>query len=173
MTVLFPDVIIDLHLLFISLYLNSRFQPSSNVARTNPVAATSTSTPSHYLIRYPSLILPSLHFHRSVNGRTGLWQWSTMFGLGLRSTRMLRSGRTTTCPLLRWRRLHLLLWRMLTPSVAPAWGIRCRAENSSRSCENPKGTVQIFRKMCSSLVQNSDFTADIISGRLKNVIKLV
>lgn len=169
----FPDVIINLHLLFISLHLNSRFLPSSNLARTNPVLATSTSTPSHYvtyiLLSASALILPSFPFRRSVNGRTGLWQWSTTCGLGSSCTRMLGSERMTTCLLLRWRRLHLLLWRMSTPSAAPAWGIQCRAENSSNSSENHIDT----QEMCFKAQIHHRFHSRYLKTLIKSQMNIV
>lgn len=73
MTAKFPDVIINLHLLFISLHLNSRFLPSSNLARTNPISATSTSAPSYYVTCYPS---PSFSSHLAlfVLSQVGKWE---------------------------------------------------------------------------------------------------
>lgn len=72
---------------------------------------------------------------RLASGREVLWRWGTTCGLDLSYTQERRRG-TTTCPSLLWRRHHLSLWRMWTPSAAPAWGTRYPAASSLNSGED-------------------------------------
>ncbi len=181
MTVQFPDVIINLHLLFICLYLNSRFQPSSNLARTNPIADTSTSTPSHYLTRYPSLIFCS-HLALFALSQVGKWENGSLAmkyhvwprfeiysDTEEREDDHLSIVTLEEAPFVIVEDVDPLSGTCMRNTVPCRKQLKLLWESNRNSTDIQENVLQFGSKF--RFV--TDFTADVASGRLKFFIKLV